>query len=929
MNTPIDVKDWINKTFENEKNSAVLKSVEGINILQKGGNFYGINSDPFIKVTLKKKVKFLKILFNGKSSNRSNRLKIYFANDGNFDEEHSIDLGQYYETKIEKTLNLKSAVNTIRIDLGDYDSKLDLEEIIIQEVPAALYYSSLGTKTKQLVQLITKENLRKAYYEIKYHGLRSTFEKINSKLDVQHNILEISLEEEIGDKIIVCIHDLEQAGAQMLTLLIVKSLIEDFGLKVIVITLKGGKLLNQFEKVTKVINLNQNMVTHILKRKEFEECIENLKKKGYLMAICNSSATGALAEVLHEKGIKCIGLIHELPTTLQDYGLVDTAKKQWNCSETLIFANQFVKNEFLKMYNNGLDCEKTRIIPQAINKPSKIEKNEAYRTLVQRHGLPEGTKIVLGTGVGGLRKGIDAFMEVGRMCLKLSDVPMVFIWTGTLDREIKEWVLHDIKKLRQEKNFIILDFVQDMGTYEAAASVFLMTSREDPFPSAVLETMYLGTPVISFDETGGIPELLAEERGIVVDYLDLKAMASEVIKLLNNVKYCEKIAITGQNYVTSHFDKKDYVEKLLKCLGYNAVNKKQVEKAYQACIKYPIQDKRKKVLHFIDNFSTGGSSKLVVDIYEWLGHKYEQVIIANYYPEKIEYEGVPVIKMEESISDSKILDYINDFKPDIIHVHYWESRWYTKIINLLENVKGCKIIENVNIPTFPYTKDYIDKYVYVSQYTLKEYGADEKKDIFIYPGSDFSLFTRPLKDGYLPKDTIGMVYRLDIDKLTDFSIDFFIRVVEKRPNTKAIIVGGGPRYDQYYAKVKKANVLNNFVFTGFVPYDQLLDYYKKFTIFVAPVWRESFGQVSPFAMSMGIPVVGYDIGALYEITNNHDLLAKFEDIEMLSDKIVQLLDDYNMCQDIGKYNQMRAEQLFGLKSMIKSYDELYCELLEE
>ena len=99
-------------------------------------------------------------------------------------------------------------------------------------------------------------------------------------------------------------------------------------------------------------------------------------------------------------------------------------------------------------------------------------------------------------------------------------------------------------------------------------------------------------------------------------------------------------------------------------------------------------------------------------------------------------------------------------------------------------------------------------------------------------------------------------------------------------------------------------------------------------VFVAPVWKESFGQVSPFAMSMGMPVAGYNIGALNEIIDDSSLLAASEDSDQLSDILVGLLDDYDRCVKIGKRNQRRAHELFGVQQMVDDYYKLYNELLE-
>jgi len=353
-----------------------------------------------------------------------------------------------------------------------------------------------------------------------------------------------------------------------------------------------------------------------------------------------------------------------------------------------------------------------------------------------------------------------------------------------------------------------------------------------------------------------------------------------------------------------------------------ATNELQVMQPYVVKIKKPIDAERKKVLHIIENFYTGGSSRLIIDLVENLGHIYDQKVFTFAHRERAEFLGIDITTIDVDIP-SFVLKQINDFKPDIIHVHIWRGEWYNKVFDILEHVKECAVIQNINTPLEPIVRDFISKYIFVSNYVLNSFYKQDDKAIVIHPGSNFDIFTREMSENYLPCDTIGMVYRLDDDKLSTESMDVFIRAVEKRPETKAIIVGGGMYYEEYKRKVEKAGLTESITFTGYVHYEALPDLYKKFTLFVAPVWQESFGQVAPFAMNMGIPVVGYNIGALEEIINDKSLLAKSADVEQLSDIIVHLLDNYEKCVSVGRYNYERASKSFAVEKMIADYEEVY------
>jgi glycosyltransferase involved in cell wall biosynthesis len=316
----------------------------------------------------------------------------------------------------------------------------------------------------------------------------------------------------------------------------------------------------------------------------------------------------------------------------------------------------------------------------------------------------------------------------------------------------------------------------------------------------------------------------------------------------------------------------------------------------------------------------------VVDLFERLGHLYEQEVATQYNPDPPNYTGIPIHEFSGVDAQDKFIDYLRLYRPDLVHVHYWEDRrWYGTMIKAAREF-GCNVIQNVNTPTAPYTDSCISRYIYVSDYVKTRFGKRDQPSITIYPGSNFKLFSRD-KSQPVPDNCIGMVYRLDIDKLHKKSIDVFIKVVQKRPQTKVIIVGGGPYLEPYKAAVKTGKVEHAFTFTGFVPYESLIGFYAQMSLFVAPVWKESFGQVGPFAMSMGLPVVGYNVGALAEIVGDCGLLAPRGNSEALAELIINLLDDKERRKQIGSRNRDRAHKLFSVENMVNDYLKLYQELI--
>lgn len=334
-----------------------------------------------------------------------------------------------------------------------------------------------------------------------------------------------------------------------------------------------------------------------------------------------------------------------------------------------------------------------------------------------------------------------------------------------------------------------------------------------------------------------------------------------------------------------------------------------------------------KVAHVIANFMTGGSSRLVVDLIEYLGKDYQQSIITSFIPEPPAYLGIDIEECRFPVDSAPFIEYFQRQAPDFIHVHYWgdvDEPWYAKAIEAAK-VLNIPVIENINTPIAPHLSDAVNRYVYVSDYVRQVFGQKNDAHVTIYPGSDFSRFMRDDRES-VPKDCIGMVYRLEGDKLNINAIEPFIKTVQKRPNTKVLIVGGGTLLEPFKHAVNEAGLEDNFEFTGYVKYDDLPGYYRRMSLFIAPVWKESFGQVSPFAMNMRVPVIGYNVGAISEIVNSDVMLAPAGDADALSDIAVSLLDNENLLNKLGKEHQIRAKENFSIQAMIDAYDHLYAEL---
>ena len=152
-------------------------------------------------------------------------------------------------------------------------------------------------------------------------------------------------------------------------------------------------------------------------------------------------------------------------------------------------------------------------------------------------GLPANALIVGGCGNAEWRKGNDLFVNIARQVIDRSEgrthQPIHFVWVGVPPGSLREDLLLDLRKAGIADRVHLIPPTPDVLRYMSRFDVFVLCSREDPYPLVVFEAGLCGVPVVCFDRAGGSPELVETDGGFVVPYLDLDAMSNRVLDLLN------------------------------------------------------------------------------------------------------------------------------------------------------------------------------------------------------------------------------------------------------------------------------------------------------------------------------------------------------------------------------------------------------------
>lgn len=155
-------------------------------------------------------------------------------------------------------------------------------------------------------------------------------------------------------------------------------------------------------------------------------------------------------------------------------------------------------------------------------------------------------------------------------------------------------------------------------------------------------------------------------------------------------------------------------------------------------------------------------------------------------------------------------------------------------------------------------------------------------------------------------------------------------IIQKKPNVRLLLVGGGPQEEVIKDKVKQLQLESFVVFTGRVQHDQVQNYYNQVDIFVYPRLPMRLTElVTPLkpleAMAQGRLVIASDVGGHKELINDKEngMLFKAGDVDSLISTVLNLLDNSQGWEDIRLAGRQYVEQERNWHKSVNNYKQVY------
>src|SRR6185437_14675199 len=187
----------------------------------------------------------------------------------------------------------------------------------------------------------------------------------------------------------------------------------------------------------------------------------------------------------------------------------------------------------------------------------------------ESNGISKSKQIIGVTGAPQYRKGTDIFIKAAiNFNQRNRHNNFFFIWLGGTARSNNNEFYKECLSLIQEsgfKNILLKNQLDNVGDFYRALDLFVIPSREDPFPLSMLEAMYFKVPVVGA-RVSGIPEALGDNCGELFESEDVESLSIIFEKFITNKATFTKKSENAYDKFINNFTVEAIYPELMKIL---------------------------------------------------------------------------------------------------------------------------------------------------------------------------------------------------------------------------------------------------------------------------------------------------------------------------------------------------------------------------
>lgn len=529
-------------------------------------------------------------------------------------------------------------------------------------------------------------------------------------------------------------------------------------------------------------------------------------------------------------------------------------------------------------------------------------------------------------------KGLDTLIDVTNKLKETTpEVQLVVVGDGDMRKDYES----KVRELGLEETVFFkgsLSGIPLVQEYQKA-HIFVLPTRNDSFPTVIIEAMSCGLPVVA-SNIGGIPSLVDNDKtGFIVSPKDTKIILEKIMFLLRNAdvarNYGEKGRVKAINQANWSSKTKEHT---------NLFNK--------------LMEKKPNIIQLVSYYPphVGGMEIVAEELSRQLASDnynvkvisstagYEKGYIDN--PQK----NLHITRLKSTeIAHTPIMWALpfNLFflpKNSIIHAHIAQAI-IPELAILISKIKGFPFIAHFHLDVGPsgnlgvflplYKKIFLGFVLRnaTKVIVLSEEQSSTVKKLYKVKGSRIEVVPNGVNKKFMVKDhktfsdrplQILYVGRLNIQKQVVRLIKA-MRLLEVPAELHIVGDGEDRKKLEETANLFK---LTNVYFEGKKYDNELRSFYKKADVFAISSDQEGFPLVILEAMASGLPIVGSNVTGIREIVKETGVLVSEPYDKGFSKEFSYLYKNFTLLEELSK-KSLKKSLDFSWEKITKRVEKIY------
>lgn len=352
----------------------------------------------------------------------------------------------------------------------------------------------------------------------------------------------------------------------------------------------------------------------------------------------------------------------------------------------------------------------------------------------------------------------------------------------------------------------------------------------------------------------------------------------------------------------------------------------------------------KKIIQFVADGAPGGGTNHVMQLLTGLSSEVNNVLVTeqdSYLYQLAKSEGIEVVggRFFKSRTDRQaialIKQTVDQHQPDLVHCHGGRAAFFQSFLSRatptvytihgFHHARKSLPARSVGWMAEFRTMRRMDQILFVSHYDRK-LAIDQK----LLPQSKPH---RVIHNGIAPLQPSTKTERLGVGFIGRFvyqkNPELFLDIVERMPNQKFVMAGGGDLDEKISREVKQRGLSDRLTLMGRLNHVAALEFISKLDVLVmTPRW-EGLPLLPLEAMFKKVPVVSTAVGGIPEVIQHGTtgMLSQSGNAEEMADHVRSLLHDQALRTSIVDQACAEAHVRFSQATMLQKIENTYVGLL--